>query len=100
MTAPEQSTIQAETEIAALIETCVARWAAGGPDAAHALAPLVELCGDPGTAQLAVVVFAERLCALLGTAAAHLDGDVFTLWSQVTARFHDPATGDLLAIAP
>jgi hypothetical protein len=88
-----------EHEIVALVETCVGRWAAGGPDAVDALDPLADLTCDPAAAQLAVVVLAERLCNLLGVAAAHLDDDAFALWSQATARFHDPETGELLSIS-
>ena len=53
----------------------------------------------PAAAQLAVVVLAERLCNLLGVAAAHLDDDAFALWAKATARFHDPETGELLSIS-
>lgn len=87
-----------EQQVVDLIETCVGRWAAGGPAAAGALDPLADLTCDPAAAQLAVVVLAERLCNLLGVAAARLDGDPFALWAQATARFHDPETGDLLSI--
>lgn len=88
-----------EQIVVALVETCVGRWAAGGPDAADALDALADLTCDPVAAQLAVVVLAERLCNLLGVAAAHLDADAFALWAKATARFHDPETGELLSIS-
>ena len=101
MTDPTDSAAPIEADeqmVVALVETCVGRWAAGGPEAAGALDALADLTCDPVAAQLAVVVLAERLCNLLGVAAAHLDDDAFALWAKATARFHDPETGELLSI--